>query len=192
MEPRCSKTFGYAVSEELVKNLPATTNNLDSLSDIPTQESSEPVASQNNKSANAMTYPHGTAYHLDISRLLRILALGVPPPVPTCRSLISTAIIRGFNSSQEQPNCAQGTGSVPDIKQLIVSQDGKDKRLTTPKGLFKLIAFNFYFSAIPQSPEDIMVPSAPCVNDMHPLETLHNSLTLAQLENFLLYQVPLD
>ena len=36
----------------------------------------------------------------------------------------------------------------------------------------------------PQNPAEMMVPSAPSVPEIYPLETLHNAMTLHQLESF--------
>lgn len=40
------------------------------------------------------------------------------------------------------------------------------------------------FCTAPQNPADLMVPSAPSVPEIYPLETLHNAMTLHQLESF--------
>ncbi|VEL32936.1 unnamed protein product [Protopolystoma xenopodis] len=89
-------------------------------------------------------------------------ALGVPLPRQGCRSLISTAVIRG-----SRDDC-QSSSSAPDINRLI--EDHVALVTPTPAAV---------------SPDDMLVPTAPCVPEVYPLETLHNSLTLSQLEAFL-------
>uniref|UniRef100_A0A183AWT3 CUB domain-containing protein n=1 Tax=Echinostoma caproni TaxID=27848 RepID=A0A183AWT3_9TREM len=74
--------------------------------------------------------------------------------------LISTAVIRGSRDD------AQASSSVPDIKRLM------DDAMMAPRTL------------TPGSSNDFLVPSAPCVPEVYPLETLHNALTLSQLEAF--------
>ncbi|KAF6768486.1 hypothetical protein AHF37_03667 [Paragonimus kellicotti] len=117
--------------------------------------------SMSNQALNALTYPsHQSPYNLDIERLVRAVALGAPVPRPFCRSLISTAVIRGSRDD------GQACSSVPDIKRLM---DDCNVIQKTPT---------------PGSSNDFFVPSAPCVPEVYPLETLHNALTLSQLEAF--------
>ncbi|CAL8102596.1 unnamed protein product [Calicophoron daubneyi] len=114
-----------------------------------------------NQAINALTYPSTQgAYHLDIERLVRAVALGASVPRPFCRSLISTAVIRGSRDDN------QASSSVPDIKRLM-----DDTNLAPP-------------TLTPGSSNEFLVPSAPCVPEVYPLETLHNALTLSQLEAF--------
>ncbi|VDQ00643.1 unnamed protein product [Trichobilharzia regenti] len=114
-----------------------------------------------NQALNAVTYPsRQSPYHLDIGRLIRAVALGAPFAPPLCRSLISTAVIRGSRDD------GQASSSVPDFKRLSEDLNFAPRTLT------------------PGSSKDFLVPSAPCVPEVYPLETLHNDLTLSQLEAF--------
>ncbi|CAH8676073.1 unnamed protein product [Schistosoma rodhaini] len=115
-----------------------------------------------NQTLNAITYPsRQSPYHLDIGRLVRAVASGVPFAPPICRSLISTAVIRGSRDDN------QASSSVPDFKRLTEDISVAPRTLT------------------PGSSQEFLVPSAPCVPEVYPLETLHNALTLSQLEAFL-------
>ncbi|CAH8641947.1 unnamed protein product [Schistosoma intercalatum] len=89
------------------------------------------------------------------------VATGVPFAPPICRSLISTAVIRGSRDD------SQASSSVPDFKRLAEDISVAPRTLT------------------PGSSQEFLVPSAPCVPEVYPLETLHNALTLSQLEAFL-------
>ncbi|CAH8676020.1 unnamed protein product [Schistosoma rodhaini] len=89
------------------------------------------------------------------------VASGVPFAPPICRSLISTAVIRGSRDDN------QASSSVPDFKRLTEDISVAPRTLT------------------PGSSQEFLVPSAPCVPEVYPLETLHNALTLSQLEAFL-------
>ncbi|CAI2735771.1 unnamed protein product [Schistosoma spindalis] len=115
-----------------------------------------------NQTLNAITYPsRQSPYHLDIGRLVRAVAMGAPFAPPICRSLISTAVIRGSRDD------SQASSSVPDFKRLTEDISVAPRTLT------------------PGSSQEFLVPSAPCVPEVYPLETLHNALTLSQLEAFL-------
>ncbi|CAH8634176.1 unnamed protein product [Schistosoma mattheei] len=115
-----------------------------------------------NQTLNAITYPsRQSPYHLDIGRLIRAVATGAPFAPPICRSLISTAVIRGSRDD------SQASSSVPDFKRLTEDISVAPRTLT------------------PGSSQEFLVPSAPCVPEVYPLETLHNALTLSQLEAFL-------
>ncbi|CAI2735774.1 unnamed protein product [Schistosoma spindalis] len=128
-----------------------------------------------NQTLNAITYPsRQSPYHLDIGRLVREteqiyrrfssaapVAMGAPFAPPICRSLISTAVIRGSRDD------SQASSSVPDFKRLTEDISVAPRTLT------------------PGSSQEFLVPSAPCVPEVYPLETLHNALTLSQLEAFL-------
>ncbi|CAH8677492.1 unnamed protein product [Schistosoma haematobium] len=115
-----------------------------------------------NQTLNAITYPsRQSPYHLDIGRLIRAVATGAPFAPPICRSLISTAVIRGSRDD------SQASSSVPDFKRLTEDMSVAPRTLT------------------PGSSQEFLVPSAPCVPEVYPLETLHNALTLSQLEAFL-------
>ncbi|CAH8677476.1 unnamed protein product [Schistosoma haematobium] len=128
-----------------------------------------------NQTLNAITYPsRQSPYHLDIGRLIREteqiyrrfssaapVATGAPFAPPICRSLISTAVIRGSRDD------SQASSSVPDFKRLTEDMSVAPRTLT------------------PGSSQEFLVPSAPCVPEVYPLETLHNALTLSQLEAFL-------
>ncbi|CAH8634162.1 unnamed protein product [Schistosoma mattheei] len=128
-----------------------------------------------NQTLNAITYPsRQSPYHLDIGRLIREteqiyrrfssaapVATGAPFAPPICRSLISTAVIRGSRDD------SQASSSVPDFKRLTEDISVAPRTLT------------------PGSSQEFLVPSAPCVPEVYPLETLHNALTLSQLEAFL-------
>ncbi|CAH8677439.1 unnamed protein product [Schistosoma haematobium] len=89
------------------------------------------------------------------------VATGAPFAPPICRSLISTAVIRGSRDD------SQASSSVPDFKRLTEDMSVAPRTLT------------------PGSSQEFLVPSAPCVPEVYPLETLHNALTLSQLEAFL-------
>ncbi|CAH8652827.1 unnamed protein product [Schistosoma guineensis] len=89
------------------------------------------------------------------------VATGAPFAPPICRSLISTAVIRGSRDD------SQASSSVPDFKRLTEDISVAPRTLT------------------PGSSQEFLVPSAPCVPEVYPLETLHNALTLSQLEAFL-------
>ncbi|CAI2735765.1 unnamed protein product [Schistosoma spindalis] len=89
------------------------------------------------------------------------VAMGAPFAPPICRSLISTAVIRGSRDD------SQASSSVPDFKRLTEDISVAPRTLT------------------PGSSQEFLVPSAPCVPEVYPLETLHNALTLSQLEAFL-------
>ncbi|KAF7256098.1 hypothetical protein EG68_07183 [Paragonimus skrjabini miyazakii] len=131
---------------------------LDDRATITVNAETDPMS---NQALNALTYPsHQSPYNLDIERLVRAVALGAPVPRPFCRSLISTAVIRGSRDD------GQACSSVPDIKRLM---DDCNVIQKTPT---------------PGSSNDFFVPSAPCVPEVYPLETLHNALTLSQLEAF--------
>ncbi|CAH8568541.1 unnamed protein product [Schistosoma turkestanicum] len=128
-----------------------------------------------NQTLNAITYPsRQSPYHLDIGRLVREteqiyrrfssaapVATGAPFAPPICRSLISTAVIRGSRDD------GQASSSVPDFKRLTEDISVAPRTLT------------------PGSSQEFLAPSAPCVPEVYPLETLHNALTLSQLEAFL-------
>ncbi|TGZ59401.1 hypothetical protein CRM22_009096 [Opisthorchis felineus] len=114
-----------------------------------------------NQALNAMTYPsHQASYNADLERLIRAVALGAPVARPFGRSLISTAVIRGSKDE------GQASSSVPDIKRLM-----DDSAIAPP-------------TLTPGSSKDFLVPTAPSVPEVYPLETLHNALTLSQLEAF--------
>ncbi|KAH8869007.1 Inositol hexakisphosphate and diphosphoinositol-pentakisphosphate kinase 2 [Schistosoma japonicum] len=114
-----------------------------------------------NQALNAITYPSlQSPYHLDIGRLVRAVAAGAPFAPPLCRSLISTAVIRGSRDD------GQASSSVPDFKRLTEDLKVAPRTLT------------------PGSSKEFLAPSAPCVPEVYPLETLHNALTLSQLEAF--------
>ncbi|VDD76245.1 unnamed protein product [Mesocestoides corti] len=86
--------------------------------------------------------------------------LNSPCPTRRVRGLISTAVIRGSRDTY--------SSSVPDLIQLLnCSDSGGHSQVETP-----------------QNPSDLMVPSAPSVPEIYPLETLHNAMTLHQLESF--------
>ncbi|KAL5966537.1 Inositol hexakisphosphate and diphosphoinositol-pentakisphosphate kinase [Taenia solium] len=76
------------------------------------------------------------------------------------RGLISTAVIRGSRDTY--------SSSVPDLVQLLNCSDSDGQSQTET----------------PQNSADLMVPSAPSVPEIYPLETLHNAMTLHQLESF--------
>ncbi|CAH8568664.1 unnamed protein product [Schistosoma turkestanicum] len=91
----------------------------------------------------------------------KTVATGAPFAPPICRSLISTAVIRGSRDD------GQASSSVPDFKRLTEDISVAPRTLT------------------PGSSQEFLAPSAPCVPEVYPLETLHNALTLSQLEAFL-------
>ncbi|KAH8869012.1 Inositol hexakisphosphate and diphosphoinositol-pentakisphosphate kinase 2 [Schistosoma japonicum] len=90
----------------------------------------------------------------------KTVAAGAPFAPPLCRSLISTAVIRGSRDD------GQASSSVPDFKRLTEDLKVAPRTLT------------------PGSSKEFLAPSAPCVPEVYPLETLHNALTLSQLEAF--------
>uniref|UniRef100_A0A158QJ78 Protein kinase domain-containing protein n=1 Tax=Rodentolepis nana TaxID=102285 RepID=A0A158QJ78_RODNA len=114
---------------------------------------------------NALTYPN---YHMHIDlKELHQCPLGKetrdnasPYYKRRHRGLISTAVIRGSRDTY--------SNSVPDLIQLLNCSlsDGPSQTET------------------PQNPAEMMVPSAPSVPEIYPLETLHNAMTLHQLESF--------
>ncbi|VDM33884.1 unnamed protein product [Hydatigera taeniaeformis] len=107
------------------------------------------------KELNALTYPN---YQMQIDFK--------DTSSPCCkrrhRGLISTAVIRGSRDTY--------SSSVPDLVQLLNCSDSDGQSQTE--------------SMPPQNPADLMVPSAPSVPEIYPLETLHNAMTLHQLESF--------
>ncbi|CDI96917.1 inositol hexakisphosphate [Echinococcus multilocularis] len=117
------------------------------------------------KELNALTYPN---YQMQIDfKELQQCPLGKDScgtNSPCCsrrhRRLISTAVIRGSRDTY--------SSSVPDLVQLLNCSDSDGQSQTET----------------PQNPADFMVPSAPSVPEIYPLETLHNAMTLHQLESF--------
>ncbi|KAL5105426.1 Inositol hexakisphosphate and diphosphoinositol-pentakisphosphate kinase 2 [Taenia crassiceps] len=114
---------------------------------------------------NALTYPN---YQMQIDfKELQQCPLGkdtCDTNSPCCkkrhRGLISTAVIRGSRDTY--------SSSVPDLVQLLNCSDSDGHSQTET----------------PQNAADLMVPSAPSVPEIYPLETLHNAMTLHQLESF--------
>uniref|UniRef100_A0A5K3FKK7 Inositol hexakisphosphate and diphosphoinositol-pentakisphosphate kinase n=1 Tax=Mesocestoides corti TaxID=53468 RepID=A0A5K3FKK7_MESCO len=114
---------------------------------------------------NALTYPNRQV-QIDLKELQNCplgngsCDLNSPCPTRRVRGLISTAVIRGSRDTY--------SSSVPDLIQLLnCSDSGGHSQVETP-----------------QNPSDLMVPSAPSVPEIYPLETLHNAMTLHQLESF--------
>ncbi|VUZ57336.1 unnamed protein product [Hymenolepis diminuta] len=117
------------------------------------------------KELNALTYPN-YQMHIDLKELHQC-PLGkeaCDTSSPYCkrrhRGLISTAVIRGSRDTY--------SNSVPDLIQLLNCSVAEGPSQTET----------------PQNPAEMMVPSAPSVPEIYPLETLHNAMTLHQLESF--------
>ncbi|KAM7542544.1 hypothetical protein Aperf_G00000006358 [Anoplocephala perfoliata] len=118
------------------------------------------------KELNALTYPN-YQIHIDLKELHQY-PLGreandtsLPYFKGRHRGLISTAVIRGSRDTY--------SNSVPDLIQLLNCSDSEGPSQTET----------------PRNPVELMVPSAPSVPEIYPLETLHNAMTLHQLERFL-------
>nr|VZI12837.1 unnamed protein product [Spirometra erinaceieuropaei] len=138
-----------------------------------------------NKELNALTYPSSQT-QLDLTALSKATQPPPTPPLPSpavhCTlattvkflrmrqksrqkcGLISTAVIRGSRDT------CMYSSSVPDLVQLLETLN-VDRQEQQPSP--------------PEDSNEMLVPSAPCVPEIYPLETLHNAMTLCQLEDFL-------